>query len=116
MKYVSQKLTEENNVQTVITVMEDDRGYQVTHKLSHVQGEKVLRAECEFLNKSAEAVKLEMFESVSLSEISPYISGDEAGELMVHVCRADGVRRVTIRRIAISTNVEWGDRIWHLNL
>ena len=84
MKYVSQKLTEENNVQTVITVMEDDRGYQVTHKLSHVQGEKVLRAECEFLNKSAEAVKLEMFESVSLSEISPYISGDEAGELMVH--------------------------------
>ena len=30
--------------------------------------------------------------------------------------RADGVRRVTIRRIAISTNVEWGDRIWHLNL
>ncbi len=38
MKYVSQKLTEENNVQTVITVMEDDRGYQVTHKLSHVQG------------------------------------------------------------------------------
>ena len=76
MKYVSQKLTEENNVQTVITVMEDDRGYQVTHKLSHVQGEKVLRAECEFLNKSAEAVKLEMFES------SWFI-----------VCRADGVRR-----------------------
>ena len=53
MKYVSQKLTEENNVQTVITVMEDERGYQVTHKLSYVQGEKVLRAECDFLNKSA---------------------------------------------------------------
>ena len=26
------------------------------------------------------------------------------------------LRRVTIRRIAIRTNEEWGDRIWHLNL
>ena len=72
MKYVSQKLTEENNVQTVITVMEDERGYQVTHKLSYVQGEKVLRAECEFLNKSAESVKLEMFESVSLRALKNF--------------------------------------------
>ena len=98
MKYVSQKLTEENNVQTVITVMEDERGYQVTHKLSYVQGEKVLRAECEFLNKSAESVKLEMFESVSLSEISPYISGDEAG--------ADGVRRDVFSPRALK-NFNW---------
>ena len=30
--------------------------------------------------------------------------------------RKTALRRVTIRRIAISTNVEWGDRIWHLNL
>lgn len=30
--------------------------------------------------------------------------------------RKTALRRVTIRRIAIRTNEEWGDRIWHLNL
>ena len=84
MKYVSQKLIEKNEIQTVETVMEDDRGYQVVHKLSYVKGEKVLRIQCEFYNKTAEPVTLEMFESFSISELSPYIAGDEAENIMLH--------------------------------
>ena len=84
MKYVSQKMAEKDGLQTVETVMADDRGYQVLHRLTYVKGEKVLRIQCEFCNKTDSPVTLELFGSFSISELSPYISGDESESIMIH--------------------------------
>lgn len=84
LRYVSQEQAEESGVTVITTCLEDDRGLQIRHVLSHDREEAVLRIHCEFVNLGERAVTLEMLESCSLQNISPYLEGDGSGELQVH--------------------------------
>lgn len=84
LRFVSQEKRENAGVTVVTTCLRDDRGYEVLHVLSFDQEEKVLRVHCDFFNRSDETVTLEMLESCSLQNISPYLEGDGSGEILVH--------------------------------
>ncbi|MDO5136415.1 MAG: alpha-galactosidase [Eubacteriales bacterium] len=79
-----QKLVKEGQVTRVQTFLEDGRGREVCHVLEYREGEKVLRIHCEFTNRSKEVVRLEMLESCSMDQISPYLPGDGGGNVLVH--------------------------------
>lgn len=87
-KFQEQKLKKLGENITICTILNDERGYLVEHRLTWKQGTSYLEVECEFLNRSQETVVLEMMESFSLEMISPYISGDCHGSIMIHRLRS----------------------------
>lgn len=82
--YESQEKKEESGVTTITTRLKDDRGYEVAHVLSWDKDERVFRIYCDFINKSDQSAVVEMLESCSLQNISPYLEGDGSGEILVH--------------------------------
>ena len=72
----------------IITKLTDSRGYEVRHILCWKSGDVFVRVYCVFENQSREAVSLEMFESFSLSEISPYLEGDGHNQLDAYRIRS----------------------------
>lgn len=70
------------------TVLVDPRGYEVEHVLSWPEEAPYIRIYCTFKNTSKEQVALEMFESFSLSGLSPYVEKDGPGSLNLHRIRA----------------------------
>ena len=72
----------------IITKLTDSRGYEVQHILCWKSGDAFVRVYCVFENQSRKAVSLEMFESFSLSEISPYLEGDGHNQLDAYRIRS----------------------------
>ena len=66
------------------TLLEDDRGNQVLHTLTWAEGERFVRTFCQYRNQGEKPVTLLLLSSFSLEQISPYLPGDGAGDLMVH--------------------------------
>lgn len=76
------------DITVIETLLEDARGYEVIHRLSWKAGARYVRICCEFWNKSEESVNMEMFESFSLSGLSPYLKGDGHNGLNLHRIRS----------------------------
>lgn len=77
--------TEGTKTKTIIeTVLKDDRGYRAVHRVAHQEGDRFLTMECTYENLSQETITLEMLSSFSVNRISPYLSGDCYGDIMVH--------------------------------
>ncbi|MBO5372919.1 MAG: alpha-galactosidase [Lachnospiraceae bacterium] len=88
LKFVEQKVEEEETKKTIATVLKDDRGYQVTHYLVWKENTPYVRMFCEFENLSSEVAELEMFESFSLGNLSPYMAGDGHETLNIYRMRS----------------------------
>lgn len=88
MRFKSQEETEDGEKTEIATILCDDRGYEVCHRLSWEKGEKYLSVQCEFCNHGQEEAVLEFFSSFSLEMISPYLDGDCSGKLRVHRLRS----------------------------
>ena len=85
--YVRQDYTREQDVHRVDTVLRDDRNYQVIHHLRWKEDTPYLRISCSFENQSKEPCMLEMMESFSLGNLSPYLEGDGEECLKLHRIR-----------------------------
>ena len=86
--YHGQEVQWEGDCLVVTTIMKDRRGYLAKHILSWKKDMPYVRIHCSFQNNSEESVTLEMFESFSLSEISPYLSGDGYEQLELYRIRS----------------------------
>lgn len=76
-----------DNVQ-IVTRLEDGRGYEVRHYLTHSEGKRSLGSYTQFENKSKESVSLELLSSFSLGKISPLMDGDGHETLKMHRIRS----------------------------
>ena len=54
------------------------------HTLTWAEGERFVRTFCQYRNQGEKPVTLLLLSSFSLEQISPYLPGDGAGDLMVH--------------------------------
>lgn len=87
-RYERQEYTRTQDVHMVDTFLRDDRNYQVTHHLRWKEGTPYLRISCSFENQSQEPCMLEMMESFSLGNLSPYLEGDGEECLNLHRIRS----------------------------
>jgi len=85
---VEQKFRKECEKTIIATVLKDDRGYQVTHYLVWKEDTPYVRMYTEFENQGSEPVDLEMFESFSLGNLSPYTKGDGYETLNIYRLRS----------------------------
>lgn len=88
LRYESQSVKEENKRKIVETLLESARGYRVIHRLMWLENTPYVRIQCKFENTGSESLKLEMFESFSLSGISPYLEGDGHECMYLHRMRS----------------------------
>ncbi|MBO5303012.1 MAG: alpha-galactosidase [Lachnospiraceae bacterium] len=88
LKFVEQKVKEQEKRKVISTVLKDDRGYQVTHYLVWKDNTPYVRMYCEFQNLSNTTAELEMFESFSLGGLSPYMAGDGHETLNIYRLRS----------------------------
>ncbi|HCT92460.1 MAG TPA: alpha-galactosidase [Lachnospiraceae bacterium] len=84
LRYKSQETIRERDILTVVTRLEDERGYEAEHFLQWEEGQTSLRMWTVFVNNSHEDVSLEMLSSFSLTGISPWLEGDGHGRMLVH--------------------------------
>lgn len=84
LRWKEQVLKIEEGRRCVETVLEDERGYRAVHRAYWKEGDRFIRMECTYENRSERAVMLELLSSFSLTGISPYLPSDCSGELMVH--------------------------------
>lgn len=89
LAFEGQKEEEKGGRKIITTWLRDERGYRAAHVLTWKYGAPYVRIFCRFENQGEESAELEMFESFSLSELSPYLEGDGYGQL--EVCRLRSV-------------------------
>lgn len=88
LHYINQESLEGENKQTIITHLQDDRGYKVRHILYWEQGRPWVRMWNELSNESQSSIMLEMISSFSLTGISPYLEGDGHNNIRLHRLRS----------------------------
>lgn len=88
LNYKNQESSWKKDKFYITTYMEDERGYLVNHTLIWRRDTSYIRIFCGFTNHSQKDVKIEMFESFSLSEISPYLEESGYGKLDVYRIRS----------------------------
>lgn len=88
LAYQNQTVEEQEDALIIHTRLADDRGCAAVHHLWWKQGAPYVRIHTTFENNSAEQATLEMLESFSLGELSPYLSGDGHECLYLHRVRA----------------------------
>ena len=88
LRYCRQQVEKEQGRICIATILEDDRGYEVTHNLIWKEQTPYVRIFCEFKNQGSEDADLEMFESFSLGGLSPYMEGDGYETLQIYRLRS----------------------------
>lgn len=88
LRYEGQEVKAKDGVHSVDTFLWDGRGYRVVHHLRWKEGTPYVRISCTFENQSQESCMLEMMESFSLGNLSPYLEGDGAECLELHRIRS----------------------------
>lgn len=88
LQYKDQKVTESETELEVITVLADERGYEIKHHLKWTKGEKSVVLWNEFENQSNKEVTLEMLSSFSLGGLTPFTEGDAYETLKLHRIRS----------------------------
>lgn len=88
LRYCRQQVEKEQGRICIATILEDDRGYEVTHNLIWKEQTPYVRIFCEFKNQGSKDADLEMFESFSLGGLSPYMEGDGYETLQIYRLRS----------------------------
>jgi alpha-galactosidase len=73
---------------TVVTRLASERGYACEQRLSWHSGERALRVNSIFHNRSEQPLTLEMLASFSLGGLTPFASDDAPGRLYLHRFRS----------------------------
>ena len=76
LTFLSQKLVETDGKKTVETLMALERGCQLLHKLTYIEGLGGLEVETIFLNKGVEDVRIDMISSFALDNLTPFHMDD----------------------------------------
>ena len=98
MKYVSQEVLSDcdtsdvwhkddtcaGKVTRIKTKLADDRGLLAEHVLTYREGDRFFTIHNSFYNNRENAVSLELFESFSLSGLTPFIDGDAHDSMDIH--------------------------------
>ncbi|HEX2947329.1 MAG TPA: glycoside hydrolase family 36 protein [Clostridia bacterium] len=87
-QYEKQYIAEEPDSKTVVTVLKDNRGLSLEHRLTWYYGAEALESCSVFINGAAESVSLEMLSSFTIGEITPFESDDAQGALVLHRLRS----------------------------
>lgn len=88
LAFREQRVSEDNGRRTIETVMEAPGKYEAVHHLSWRQGDPYVRIFCTLKNTGSEPLTMEMFESFSLGNLSPYQRGDGHEQLFVYRARS----------------------------
>lgn len=88
LQYRDQKKVLENQCETIITTLSDERGFEVTHVLSKVTGADALECYVKFSNRTKYSAGVEMISSFSLGGITPLTAEDSCNSLLVHRLRS----------------------------
>jgi alpha-galactosidase len=74
--------------ETIVTVLRDDSGLVIQHRLSAGYRGLTIRSEVTFSNESAVPVRLELLTSFAISGITPFAVDDAPGRLLAHRFRS----------------------------
>lgn len=96
-----QRMSQESGKLVIETVMEAQGKYEVTHTLSWRQGDSYVRIFCTLKNTGEEPLTMEMFESFSLGNLSPYQEGDGHEQLFVYRARSVWSQEGRMERIPV---------------
>ncbi|MCI8320921.1 MAG: alpha-galactosidase [Dorea sp.] len=88
MEFKEQKVEEKDGVLIIKTVLAAEGRYETVHSLTWKKDMPYVRMRCSVRNTGEENFDLEMFESFSLSAISPYLEGDGYNRLYLHRLRS----------------------------
>lgn len=85
----SEQIVEGTGSETVIrTILKDSRGIVVEHRITG-HSENVLACDVTVMNGSEKEILLEMIESFSISDITPFEAGDAQGNMTIYKMRAE---------------------------
>lgn len=87
-RLVSQEQVEADGKQSVVTVMRDDRGIEVTHTITQPKGYEGFVVTTAVRNAGDAPITLEYLSSFSLDMLSPFQSDDGAGKYYLHRYRS----------------------------
>ncbi|HCT91699.1 MAG TPA: alpha-galactosidase [Lachnospiraceae bacterium] len=96
-----QRMSQESGKLVIETVMEAPGKYEVTHTLSWRQGDPYVRIFCTLKNTGEEPLTMEMFESFSLGNLSPYQEGDGHEQMFVYRARSVWSQEGRMERIPV---------------
>ena len=88
MEFKEQKAEEREGKFIITTVLAAQEQYETVHTLTWKKDTPYVRIRCAVRNTGKKAFSLEMFESFSLSAISPYLEGDGYNSLYLHRLRS----------------------------
>ena len=100
LTFREQRAADEDGRLTIETVMEAPGKYEVVHRLSWRQGDSYVRIFCTLKNTGKEPLTMEMFESFSLGNLSPYQRGDGHERLFIYRARSVWSQEGRMERIA----------------
>lgn len=83
-KYDSQEVDYEGNEIRINTYLIDGRGHLLIHHVSYIKGEAAITTWTTFINKSEDAVTLELLSSFCLTELTPFTTKEATHALKVH--------------------------------
>lgn len=99
--YRKQRVRETEGGKTIETVMEAAGEYEAVHRLDWRQGDPYVRISCVMKNTGTKSLTMEMFESFSLGNLSPYQRADGHEQLFVHRARSVWSAEGRMERIAV---------------
>ncbi|MBO4900027.1 MAG: alpha-galactosidase [Lachnospiraceae bacterium] len=77
-------VSQTSDERSVTTVLEDDTGRRVEHRLIADEGCEALRASVCFENRGDKPVTLDLLSSLNFGGITPFTEGDACNELLLH--------------------------------
>lgn len=87
-KYKNQRTVHDEDSQTIITELQDKRGFMLEHHLVWHYGYSALESFSVFKNNSNDTVGLEMISSFSMGGMTPFEPDDAPGRLVLHRLRS----------------------------
>jgi len=101
LRFREQRACEAEGKFVIETVMEAPEMYKVTHRLSWRQKDPYVRISCILENTGRNSLTMEMFESFSLGNLSPYQRGDGHEQLYVYRARSVWSQEGRMERIPV---------------
>ena len=98
------------------TYLSDGRGHTYIHTLGYTEGDYSLDSYTEFVNEADETATLEQLSSFSLSELTPFVSGEAIESMQVHRIRSKWSHEgklVTESLEDLQLEMSWVG--WHVN-
>ena len=101
LAFREQRESEEDGRLTIETVMEAPGKYEAVHRLTWRRGDPYVRISCALENIGDGPLTMEMFESFSLGNLSPYQRGDGHEQLFVYRARSVWSQEGRMERIPV---------------